>query len=175
MDQHAGRAEAGTEVVPDLGSADGFSRWVAPHWSAMARLAARLSDGAGWEDVLQEALATAWRKRAQFDAERGTARNWLLAITADQGRKARRKSSRNSLALALTEAAAVTASERDLDVERAIRRLSERQRMAVHLHYYLGLRVVDVAAVMGCAEGTVKSTLADARSRLRTELGEDFR
>jgi DNA-directed RNA polymerase specialized sigma24 family protein len=37
----------------------------------------------------------------------------------------------------------------------------------------VGLSVAETAAVMGCAEGTVKSTLADARARLRTLLGVD--
>jgi RNA polymerase sigma-70 factor (ECF subfamily) len=34
----------------------------------------------------------------------------------------------------------------------------------------VGLSVADTAAVMGCAEGTVKSTLADARAKLRAML-----
>ena len=165
-----------TVVTPDLSSADGFSRWVAPHWPAMARLAARISDESAWEDVLQDALTTAWRKRDRFDAARGTARNWLLAIVADHGRKARRQSLRRKAgAVPASEPVSEDVPERDLDVERALRRLSPRQALAVDLHYYLGLRVADVAAVLGCAEGTAKSTLADARARLRAELGEDFR
>jgi RNA polymerase sigma-70 factor (ECF subfamily) len=36
--------------------------------------------------------------------------------------------------------------------------------------YYAGLTVAETAAVMGCADGTVKSTLADARNRLRDLL-----
>jgi DNA-directed RNA polymerase specialized sigma24 family protein len=53
--------------------------------------------------------------------------------------------------------------------------LSVRQRTAVVLHYYLGLSIADVAEVMSAAPGTVKSMLADARTRLRRELGEDYR
>jgi RNA polymerase sigma-70 factor (ECF subfamily) len=47
--------------------------------------------------------------------------------------------------------------------------------VAVNLYYYLGLPVAESAAVMGCTEGTVKSTLSAARSRLRELLGEDYR
>ncbi|HRA75842.1 MAG TPA: sigma factor-like helix-turn-helix DNA-binding protein, partial [Propionicimonas sp.] len=60
-------------------------------------------------------------------------------------------------------------------LERALRRLSARQRLAVDLHYYLGLDVAGTAAVMRCSPGTVKSTLSDARGRLRRLLGEDYR
>ncbi|TMK55831.1 MAG: RNA polymerase sigma factor, partial [Actinobacteria bacterium] len=50
--------------------------------------------------------------------------------------------------------------------------LPPRQRLAVELHYFVDLDVAETAAVMKCAEGTVKSTLADARERLRSILGE---
>ncbi|HZC52868.1 MAG TPA: sigma factor-like helix-turn-helix DNA-binding protein [Mycobacterium sp.] len=59
----------------------------------------------------------------------------------------------------------------DPDLDRALRGLSSRQRLAVELFYYIGLPLSEIALVMGCAEGTVKSTLADARARLRTTLG----
>lgn len=170
----------------DLSTADGFSRWVQPHWPAMARLAARYSRDA--DDILQDALVVAWRKRAQFDPARGTARNWLLAITADQRSKAWRRTLR-SLSRPWADPEAIrtpaesvrspgfeTASpELRLDLRRAIGRLPARQALAVDLHYYLGLGVAEVAAVMRCPEGTVKSHLSRARDRLRTQLGDDYR
>jgi RNA polymerase sigma-70 factor (ECF subfamily) len=48
--------------------------------------------------------------------------------------------------------------------------LSARQRLAVDCFYFADLSVADTAAVMGCSEGTVKSTLSDARARLRSLL-----
>ena len=59
-----------------------------------------------------------------------------------------------------------------MDVAAALARLSTRQREAVDLHYYAGLSVADTATVMGCSAGTVKSTLSDARARLRILLGD---
>jgi RNA polymerase sigma factor (sigma-70 family) len=59
-----------------------------------------------------------------------------------------------------------------LDLERAISHLPKRQRLAVDLYYFVGLDIAETAAAMGCAPGTVKSTLADARGRLRQELEE---
>lgn len=151
---------------------DGFASWVRPHWDGLARLARRLAPDGDWEDVLQDALAAAWRKRAQFDPERGTPRNWLLAIVADQARKGHRRVRR------LTVEAADEGREDDIsdpDLERALAGLTVRQRTVVVLHYYLGLPIADVAEVMSCTAGTVKSTLSDARARLRRELGEDYR
>lgn len=161
-------------VARSAPSAQGeFSEWVRPHWPSMARLARRLS--AEWEDALQESLSAAWRKRDQFDSARGTPRNWLLAITADQAQKSRRK----VIPLPSATDADVPAPELDtavdLDLERAVSRLSDRQRLAVSLYYFVGLPITDVAAVMACSEGTVKSTLSDARSRMRLDLGDDYR
>jgi RNA polymerase sigma-70 factor (ECF subfamily) len=173
LDRDVDQQTASVAEAADLNTDDGFSAWVAPHWTAMARLAARLSGSAG-EDVLQDALTSAWRQRSKYDPARGSARNWLLALTADQARKNRRRSARHATAELSDDQPAAQTSPRDIDVERALTRLSNRQQLVVALYYYLGLPVADTAVVMGCAEGTVKSTLADARARLRQELGDDY-
>jgi RNA polymerase sigma-70 factor (ECF subfamily) len=138
----------------------------------MAGFARRLSSPADWEDVLQEALAASWRKRHQFDPARGSVRNWLLAIVADQAAKRWR---RLRPVPAEDRSAQPAEPALALDLARAIRSLPQRQQVAVNLYYYLGLPVAESAAVMGCTEGTVKSTLSAARSRLRELLGEDYR
>lgn len=143
-----------------------FGAWVAPHLRAMSLLAARLASDAERDDVVQEALVRAWTKRAQFDPGRGTPATWLLAITADQARRARRF--RRPLLGALP--ATVRPIEDELDLAHAVRALSGRQRLAVECFYFVGLGTAETAAVMGCSEGTVKSTLSDARHRLRRIL-----
>ncbi len=158
---------------PVAAGAVDFPEWIRPHWPAMARLAARLAGRAEWEDVLQDALALAWRRRDQFDESRGSARTWLLTLTADQARKSLR-ALRPSVGFEPDETAAVIASGPDVDLERALATLTDRQRLAVELYYYLGLPVADVGQVMACSVGTVKSTLSDARARLRAQLGESF-
>jgi RNA polymerase sigma-70 factor (ECF subfamily) len=139
----------------------------------MSHLVARLAPAADRDDVVQEALARAWANRRLFDPARGTAAAWLLAIAADQAGKARRRS-RLHLPFdddaARAPATADPGSSRRIDVERAVARLSRRQRTAIDCVYFVGLSIAETAAVMRCAEGTVKSTLADARARLRTLL-----
>lgn len=146
-----------------------FADFVRPHWEAMQGLAARLADQVNADDVVQDALAVAWRKRAQFDADRGTPRAWLLAITADQARKHRRRL--RLIAPLREEAVIVPSIDADLDLHAAILKLSGRQRLAVELYYFIGLPISEVATAMSCSEGTVKSTLSDARAKLRVLVG----
>jgi RNA polymerase sigma-70 factor (ECF subfamily) len=158
--------------------AAGFAEWARPSLLAMTRLARRLAPHADPDDVVQDALVRAWQKWEQFDQARGTATTWLLAITADQARNSRRSQVRRLHVVddraELPDAPAPPADlAADLDLDRAVDALSERQRLAVQLHYFVGLTVEETAVVMDCAPGTVKSTLFDARTRLRALLGDD--
>ena len=149
-------------------TAEAFAEWVRPHLPAMARLAARLAPSAERDDVVQEAMIRAWRKRDQFDPRRGTPGAWLLAITADQARQARRR--QRPIGQIADLPARVRSADDVVDVEHAIADLPPRQRLAIDCFYFAGLSVAETAAVMHCAEGTVKSTLSDARQRLRPLL-----
>lgn len=153
-----------------------FTAFVAPCWPDMARFARGVAPSGRWEDVLQEALVAAWRKWSQFDESRGSVRNWLLAIVADQARKeSRRLRWHAELTDDLCPAAAGSNADVDVDLRRAMAGLSSRQRAVISLYYYLGLPVSEIADVLGCRAGTVKSTLADGRTRLRRRLGEEYR
>ena len=149
-------------------SAAAFAKWINPHLAVMARLAARLTSDSERDDVVQEALLRAWKKRRQFDALRGSPRTWLLAITADQARRMRRRARPISVLADLT----VPSRSLDdrLDVEGAVSRLPPRQRLAVNCFYFVDLSIAETAAAMRCSPGTVKSTLADARARLKELL-----
>jgi len=142
----------------------------------MRRLAERLAGRDDRDDVLQEALLAAWSKRESYNVSRGTVQSWLLGIVANQARKSTR-GRRRSYPLNDLDGGGTTgpAVHVRLDVDRAIVRLASRQRMAVELFYFVGLSVREVADVMGIAEGTAKSTLADARERLRSYLRDDYK
>lgn len=167
-------------AVASTREADEFADWVRPALLPMTRLARRLAPDHDPQDIVQDALVRAWRKRHLFDPERGTATTWLLAITADRARDARRTRNRHLRVVDDTSEppdvpvpTADVDADLDLDLDRAIGTLSDRQRLAVELHYFLGLTVAETAAVMECSNGTVKSTLHDARISLRNTLGDE--
>jgi RNA polymerase sigma-70 factor (ECF subfamily) len=166
----AGERTTPAQAAPD--DPERFGEWVRPHLRPVAHLVARLAPAADRDDVVQEVLVRAWVKRRLYDPARGTAAAWLLAIAADQAAKARRRARRQPVTDSTAEPVAHTdlAAPGNVDLSRALGRLSRRQRLAVECVYFVGLSVAETAAVMRCAEGTVKSTLADARGKLRTLL-----
>jgi RNA polymerase sigma-70 factor (ECF subfamily) len=63
-------------------------------------------------------------------------------------------------------------ADRDL-VDSAMRRLDERDRAVIVLHYFLGMPLSDVAASLQIPIGTVKTRLHRALGAMRTEVGAD--
>ena len=159
-----GGVEEGVEQT-----AAGFETWVAPHLMAMANLASRLAGETDRDDVVQDALTRAWQKSHTFDPSRGTVRVWLLAIVADRARRVRR-GRRAPVALAEHTAPIASLGGADIDLERAVASLPERMRLAVECVYFVDLSVRDTAELMRVTEGTIKSTLHDARALLRSRL-----
>jgi RNA polymerase sigma factor (sigma-70 family) len=152
---------------------DPFESWVAVYVAGMRRTAARLTGEDAGEDVAQEALVRAWRKKELYSPERGTPKQWLNAITRDQARRWRtRVHPSHTYVAELPEPSTEHESsiEQDLDVRFALSTLPPRQREAIFRFYYLDQSVGQLAAAMGCSPGTVKSTLADGRRSLLAKL-----
>ena len=58
-------------------------------------------------------------------------------------------------------------------VER-IAKLPERQKVPMVLFYYQQMRLSEIARVLGVPEGTVKSRISTAKSRLKSELEREL-
>lgn len=67
----------------------------------------------------------------------------------------------------------VMKNSRDRDLYLAIAGLPAKQRTAVVLYYFNSMGTKEIAKVMGCLEGTVKSRLFTARTNLKEALEND--
>jgi RNA polymerase sigma-70 factor (ECF subfamily) len=127
------------------------------------------NDHAVGEDIAQEAFA---RLLARWQTVHDP-RPFLYTVAANliNDRWKRQQRSRSVLRW-LASSTPVEVPGPDGSVRDLIRRLPERQRIAVLLHYYGGLSLVEVAAHLGRPEGTVRRWLAEGRATLRAQLEE---
>jgi RNA polymerase sigma-70 factor (sigma-E family) len=155
---------------------DRFVAGVAPDLLRTAQLV--VWDVAAAEDLVQECLfrvARRWPRVRSMDFPAAYARRVLVNLALDDG--ARRERRRTELAssgqaeLAERQDPGATrdlgAAETSPDLVRALGELTARQRATLVLRYYADLPEADVARVLGCSVGTVKSTASRALEHLR--------
>jgi RNA polymerase sigma-70 factor (ECF subfamily) len=158
--------------MAERGTPADFERWVEPHLTTLARYAGRLVAPADRDEIVQQTLIRAYQRWSTYDASRGTPVVWLLGIVHNESSRHHIRQPAREI-VELVDTTAAPAPTRDVDLERAVDGLGHRQRLAVDLHYFVGLEVVTVAEVMRWGPGTVEATLHQARARLRDLLGED--
>jgi RNA polymerase sigma factor (sigma-70 family) len=137
-------------------------------FDVFARVAASVTgDAERAHDAVQEAFATAVRKRGSFRGE-GPLEAWLWRIVLN----AARTDLRRTIAAVDYEAQVVSNGRPDEDYELrvALALLPERQRIAVFLRYYADLDYAAIAVALGIRTGTVAATLNAAHTALRTQL-----
>jgi RNA polymerase sigma-70 factor (ECF subfamily) len=144
---------------------------------AIARLILRDAELA--EDATQEALVRAWRDLPTLrDVERFDA--WLYRLIvracADIGRKRRRWSAQISVLRSEPAESDRASAIADRDqLERALRRLTDKQRAILVMSFYLGLSPSETAEALAIPVGTAKSRLHYAIEALRAAVLADER
>ena len=149
-----------------------FERWVEPHLTALTLFAGRRVAPVDRDEVVQLSLIRAYQRWSTYDASRGSAVAWLLAIVAKES-SGDRTGLREGDVVELVDHAGNALQTRDVDLERAVDGLGRRERLAVDLHHFVGLDLATVAEVMLSVPPAVESTLARARERLCLLLGDD--
>ena len=154
--------------------AEGFAQFVEARQRALQRTAWLLTgDWAAAEDLVQTALVRSWprweRIRRRDDPEVYVRR--AMVNTWASWRRRRWWGERPSEAVPDAPAAGDMATEVAvrIAVQSALRSLTARQRAVLVLRVFDDLTEAQVAYVLGCAVGTVKSTMAQAVARLRED------
>ncbi len=156
-------------------AAEDFTEFVAARATALLRTAYLLTGGdrQAAEDLLQEALVETyvrWRRIKDPQAREAYVRR-ILIRQASRGWRAAR--SREVSTPDVPDAAIPPPSDsvdQELDLCALLRRLSPKQRAVMVLRYYDDLSEFQVAAILGCSPGTVKSHSARGLRMLRQLL-----
>jgi len=121
------------------------------------------------EDVLQDVFVK-YLYRAPVFRTPEQERRWLFQVAWNQCRDEWKKRRRKDLPLEATELVALPPEDRALIEE--VAELPEKQRTVIHLYYYEGFTVREIAKLLGVTASTVKMRLKRGRDALRNRLEE---
>jgi RNA polymerase sigma factor (sigma-70 family) len=124
------------------------------------------------EDVAQEACARLLTSIERLrNPERFSA--WFYRIVVNESKRRRCRTARDAPLDERLGSDDLVSHEDRLDLRRALQALDPALRVAVVLHYYLGLNSVEIAKVVGASSMAVRWRLFVARRRLRPLLGAE--
>ena len=160
--------------VHELPSIESFESFYRRELPGLVMLARALAGPASADDVAQDAMITAynrWDQVCTYESPGAWVRQVcanravsMLRRRAAEARAVVRLGGRRDTPSSLSEPSETFWSE--------VRRLPRRQAQSVALFYIYDLSVAEVAATLGCSEGSVKVHLSRGRAALARRLGE---
>lgn len=157
--------------LPDVESFDGF---YAREYRLLVALAYALTGSrAHAEDVAQEAMLAAyrrWDEVGRLDAPHAWVRRVCANLAVSFVRR-RIVEARGLLRLRRRRSEVATLDDDDAAFWVEVRRLPKRQAQCIVLRYVYGCSLAEIAQVLGCTDGTVKTHLSRGRSKVAERLG----
>jgi RNA polymerase sigma-70 factor (ECF subfamily) len=136
-----------------------------------------LRSAAEAEDLIHDVFLEAWRRAADYSAERGSVRTWLLLRTRSRcfdRLKSRRRATLTDAPEAHAPVALAPAHDGDKSrLHQILSSIPEPQQEVILLGYFEGLSTTEIALRLGIPAGTVKSRTRAALISLRTVLGDE--
>ena len=169
--------QALVDAIVHRGSQRHFSTLIARHKTRVHHIALSvLGPGrqAAAEDVAQEVFIRLHDRLASFRGDSSFS-TWLYRMAFNQAIDHQRRQRRHE-GVPLDGLKEPGFAERADDdavrsaIRTAVEQLGRTQRIMVHLHYWMGYRIREIAEILGCPEGTVKVYLARARNQLASAL-----
>jgi RNA polymerase sigma-70 factor (sigma-E family) len=156
------------------GTEDEVASFVAARRRDLVRFGFMLAgDLAAGEDLVQEALVRCLPAWGRLDPQGVEA--YVRKVMVRLAWKARRQplNARSPLGHADPAAADIAETSAELtDLRRALTSLPPKQRVVLVLRYWQDLNEAEIADLLGCRQGTVKSRTSRAYSQLRQELDQ---
>lgn len=126
-----------------------------------------LGDPEEAKDAVQDAFLALLERSPTLESE-AHERAWLLRVTVNRCRDRLRFWRRHPVDPLLETYPAATPEEGA--VAEAVQALTPKDRLVIHLFYYEGYAVSEIAAFTGLREGSVRSRLSRSRQKLRDVL-----
>lgn len=152
---------------------DELERLYRGRWAAFARVAISITGSVDvGRDAVQEGFARAIEQRDRFRGD-CPLEAWVWRIVVNAAKTAGRRAAREkSEPPVVPDHASRNGHRSPSEVELWVRRLPERQRLAVFLRYWADLDYRSIAEVLEVEVGTVSATLSAAHEGLRRSFQE---
>lgn len=124
------------------------------------------------EDATQNVLLKLWKNREKL-GDPDHIDKWLTRVAVNECRSLLRLRRRTISWEDLEALCAAPAAQEEQDLMLAVFQLPKGQRVVVHLYYYEGFSVREIAGLLRISENAVKKRLSRARETLRTRLKEE--
>ena len=126
------------------------------------------------DDATQDTFLRYHARSDDFDSE-AHLKAWLLRVAINRAKDLSGSFwRRNTTALEDYMETLEFQAPEDSELFRAVMALPEKYRVVIHLHYYEGYGVDEIAALLGRRPGTVKSQLSRGRMLLKHALQEEW-
>jgi RNA polymerase sigma factor (sigma-70 family) len=162
-------------VIPEEATPGSFEAFYSRERTGIGRaLVVTLRDADLAADALDEALARAYQRWPEVSGYDNAA-GWVYRVALNWARSATRRRFRprrliRSSGVVSDGTSGAPDVDIDVDLERALHRLSIDHRAVVVCRFYLGCSEAETAAVLGLRPGTVKSRLSRALGELRDSI-----
>ena len=152
--------------------ADNVDALFAQYADTVYRLALlRTKSGSDADDIVQEVFLRAMRAKPTWNSLEHQ-KAWFIKVTINCTKSLLTSAWRRNTVP--EDENLLTQMQTETEVYPYVLALPAKYRTAVHLHYYEGYRVAEIAKIMGSTENTVKSHLFRARDMLREQLKGEF-
>ena len=112
--------------------------------------------------------------KKEFESEEHI-KAWLIRVVINRAKDIRSSFWRRNQANWEEEMASLPFEEpEDSRLFQAVMNLPEKYRTVIHLFYYEDYDIQEIAQLLGCPGGTIKSRLSRARALLKDRLKEDW-
>ncbi len=134
---------------------------------------ARTGNKSDAEDITQDTFIKYIKEEKPF-VDENHVKAWLLRVAINSSKNLvtsawhRKNTSMDAVDLMST------VMEEESDVYAAVQKLPEKYRIVIHLYYYEGYSVEEIAKMLSANDSTVKSWMRRARLKLKELLKEDI-
>ena len=129
------------------------------------------SKKADTEDIYQEVFMKLYNNQKEFDSEEHE-KAWIIRVTINECKMLHRKSMFRK-EVELDENIGYQDNQDDY-VFQCVKKLPEKYRAVIYMHYYEGYKVEEIAKILKSTPGTVKSQLSRSRAMLKDIMGGDL-